>query len=117
MSLEIVLYFLALMFFGMLVFKIGYGLYNSIRPQKSSEEVNHSFKFEKIIGGLKCPRDFSCYKSGLNSLTKKEQVGTESFFACFKENSQACTFSHFLNNHFYCKCPLRAHLADALSNQ
>jgi hypothetical protein len=116
MFLEIITYFLILMIVGMLIFKIGYSLYNSIRPQKSSGEVNHSLKLEKIIGGLNCPRDFSFYKSGLHSLTKKEQAGTESIFVCLEENPQACTFSHFLNNCFYCKCPLRSYIANTLSN-
>jgi hypothetical protein len=62
MFLEKALYVLVLMIVGMLVFKIAYSLYDSIRHKKPFEKINNFSELEQIIGELKCPKDFYCIK-------------------------------------------------------
>jgi hypothetical protein len=33
-------------------------------------EEDHKKQIKRIIGGLKCPKDFKCYKSGFKALCK-----------------------------------------------
>jgi len=116
MFLELMLYFLVLVIFVMVVLKILYSLYDSIKNKKSSEAKRSLSKIEEIIDGVKCPKDFFCYQSGFNSLNKTENVGLESFLVCLEEKPQMCTFSHSIDDHFFCKCPLRTYIANALAN-
>jgi hypothetical protein len=116
MILEIVLYFLVLVIFGMVVFKIVYSLYDSIRCKKPLEEVTPLSELKKILGGVQCPRDFYCYKSKYNSLSKEEAIGAKSFLICLEEKLQECTFVISSDNHFWCKCPLRNYIANELNN-
>jgi hypothetical protein len=75
-------------------------------------------EFEKeiaeIIGGLKCPKDFKCYRSGFKALCKARQIGgAASFLECLEEDPRECIFSKFVSTGFYlCSCPLRKYIAD-----
>ena len=40
-------------------------------------EQNQKQEIEKIIGGIKCPKDFKCYKSGFENLCKAKDIGIE----------------------------------------
>ena len=116
MGLEIWLYILVLTIFAMVVFKIVYNLYASIRPRKSIEEIESLSELEKIIDGLKCPRDFHCYKSVYNSLDKTKDSDMKTFLFCFKEKLKGCTFSISSGNISSCKCPLRNYITKELGN-
>jgi len=116
MFLEIALYVLVLMIVCMLVFKIAYSLYDSIMHKKPFEEIKSISELESIIGRLKCPRDFYCYKSRESSLSKKNQVDLESFFTCLEEKIDNCTFSLSSEKQSYCKCPLRNYISNQLNN-
>ena len=76
----------------------------------------------KIIGALKCPKDFKCYKSGLEELCKAMYVeGVASFLECREEESQECVFSKHASfddhSFFICACPLRKYLASKMQPQ
>jgi hypothetical protein len=116
MILEISLYILVLMIVGMVVFKIVYNLYVSIKPKKSFEEIKSLSELERIIDGLKCPRDFHCYKSVHNSLDKKTAGDMKSFLFCFKEKLRGCAFSVPSESKSSCKCPLRDYIVRELDN-
>jgi len=74
-------------------------------------------RVEEIIGKLKCPKDFQCYKSGLENLCKAKEIrGTVSYLECLEKNSRECIFSVYLSDwdaHF-CACPLRIYIAEKL---
>ena len=53
----------------------------------------HKKEIEKIIGGMKCPRDFKCYKSGFKNLCKAKDIGVEGYVECLEDNPAACVFS------------------------
>jgi len=77
-------------------------------------EQDHMRQIEKIIGGMKCPRDFKCYKSGLENLCKAKDIGIESFLECLEKNTQECKFSLSFGYSYYCQCPLRRYIAKRL---
>jgi hypothetical protein len=78
-------------------------------------EQDHQKEIERIIGQLKCPKDFVCYKSGFETLCKAEDVGMESYLACLEEHSFECKFSvGFFGDRYYCACPLRVYIAKEL---
>jgi hypothetical protein len=67
-------------------------------------------EIEEIIGQLKCPKDFSCYKSGFEVLCKVEDIGMELFLECLEKNPSECKFSLFLGRSCFCRCPLRIYI-------
>ena len=68
-------------------------------------------KLEEIIGQMKCPKDFVCYKSGFKTLCKAEDVGMQSYLKCLEENPSDCIFSLGYAESHYCTCPLRCYIA------
>jgi len=72
-------------------------------------------EIEEIIDGMKCPKDFKCYKSGLESLCKAKDFGVyESLMCLDEEEAQKCVFSvRYAYKHF-CQCPLRTYIAKKL---
>jgi hypothetical protein len=71
-------------------------------------------EIEEIIGQFECPKDFRCYKSGLEVLCKAKYIGAEVFLECLEEVPHRCTFSLFLGRSYLCQCPLRAYIAKEL---
>ena len=68
-------------------------------------------KIKELIGQIKCPKDFICYKSGFENLCKAEDVGMKSFLKCLEENPRDCLFSRGYAESYYCTCPLRLYIA------
>ena len=68
-------------------------------------------KLEDIVNGLKCPKDFKCYKSGFKDLCKAEDIGIESFLVCLEEDPSECQFSIPFGEAYFCECPLRIYIA------
>ena len=77
-------------------------------------EGDVKLQIEEIIGQMKCPKDFICYKSGFESLPKVEDTGTESFIKCLGEDPQHCTFSIPFGYGYLCHCRLRVYIAKKL---
>jgi hypothetical protein len=68
-------------------------------------------KLEDLIGQIQCPKDFICYRSGLEKLCKAEDVGMKSYLKCLEESPRDCVFSLGYAESYYCTCPLRRHIA------
>jgi hypothetical protein len=62
-------------------------------------------EIEDIIDGLKCPRDFICYKSGFKELCKVKDIGLENFLICLNGLKQDCKFSVYFSELNFCHCP------------
>ena len=77
-------------------------------------EEDYKKEIEKIIGGMKCPKDFICYKSGFEDLCKAKDIGIESFLKCLEENPQKCLFSLTFGFGYVCQCPLRYYIVKKL---
>jgi hypothetical protein len=70
-------------------------------------------EIEEIIDGMKCPKDFRCYKSGLEVLCKAKNVGDGLFLLCLEEHPKKCKFVA-VDHGYLCKCPLRIYIANKL---
>ena len=68
-------------------------------------------EIEELMGGIRCPKDFSCCQSGLERLCKARDVGMESYLECLEKNPRQCVFSLGYADSYYCKCPLRRYIA------
>jgi len=64
-------------------------------------------KLKEMIGSIKCPKDFICYKSGFETLCKAEDVGKKSVLLCLEEKPEECKFSLPIGLKYYCQCPIR----------
>ena len=71
-------------------------------------------KIEEIVGGITCPKDFVCYKSGFENLCKAENIWMEFLFKCLEDDPRECVFSEGYDHVYYCKCPLRVYIAQTL---
>ena len=82
------------------------------KPRKPA--VNE--EIEKIIGGMQCPKDFKCYKSGFEVFCKAKSVGVgdESLLVCFEKYPQKCKLVS-LERGYLCECPLRIYIAKELN--
>lgn len=77
-------------------------------------EQDYKKEIEKVIGQMKCPKDFKCYKSGLQVVCKARDIGIESFLECLEEDCEWCKFSFHFGNRVFCRCPLRVYIAKKL---
>jgi hypothetical protein len=77
-------------------------------------EQNHSKAIEEIISHLKCPKDFTCKKSGFKVLCKARDIGIQSFLLCLEEDPPKCKFSLALEREYICECPVRIYVAKKL---
>jgi hypothetical protein len=71
----------------------------------------HRTQIEEIISGMKCPKDFKCYKSGFEDLSKIRIFQGGKVIECFEERSLLCKLSFSFGNGYFCKCPLRKYIA------
>ena len=68
-------------------------------------------ELKEIIGGMKCPKDFKCYRSGFKNLCKAKDIGIESHLECLEDDPYECNFSISFGYSFVCRCPLRVYIA------
>jgi hypothetical protein len=69
---------------------------------------------EEIIGEMKCPKDFKCYKSGFKNLCKADDIGLKSLIVCLEEKPYECNFSRLFGDSYFCECPLRKYIVKEL---
>jgi hypothetical protein len=77
-------------------------------------EPEHEREIRQLISEFDCPKDFMCYKSGLNNVCRAENIGSEPYLECLDENSEGCAFLLSYANVRFCDCPLRFYLAKKL---
>ncbi len=70
-------------------------------------------EIEELIRGMKCPKDFICYTSGLDVLCKAKAVGSD-LMECLEESAEACSFSVVSDDKHFCRCPVRLWIATIL---
>ena len=71
-------------------------------------------EIEDIVGGIECPKDFKCYKSGFQKLCRAKDIGIESFLECLEKDPKKCKFSLSFGLIHLCQCPLRVYIAKKL---
>ena len=71
-------------------------------------------QIEEIINGFECPKDFICYRSGLEELCRVRDIGLESFLVCLESHTLECKFSLYYGRLYFCQCQLRIYIAKKL---
>lgn len=78
-------------------------------------EPDQKNELEEIIGEIKCPKDFKCYKSGLKALCQAKDIGVDSLLECLEEDPEGCKFSFaFYGYSYFCQCPVRVYVSKRL---
>jgi hypothetical protein len=67
-----------------------------------------------IIDGLKCSKDFACFRSGFETVCKAKDIGLETFLACMTKDPMECKFSLLFGGISFCECPLRIYICRKL---
>ena len=75
---------------------------------------NYRKEIEEIIGAIRCPKNFICYRSGFEKLCKAKDIGMESFLECLEDKPVKCHLTLYVNNVLYCQCPLRIFISKKL---
>jgi hypothetical protein len=63
---------------------------------------------------MNCRKGFQCAESGFKKLCKAKDVGLKRHLLCLESGSASCDFSLFVENKYYCACPLRVYLTQNL---
>lgn len=71
-------------------------------------------EIEQIIGQMRCPKDFECYKSGFEILCSAKDIGLETFVECLEEEAKKCSLSASFGFGSLCQCPLRIYICKKL---
>jgi len=82
--------------------------------KKEKEDVISHRKVVEMIGELKCPKDFQCYKSKYDELCNAEFKGRPDILHCLEEAPDECIFSLSYMGIHYCQCPLRNYIAEKI---
>ncbi len=78
-------------------------------------QQRHEKQIQKIMSEMECRKDFECYKSGFENMSKVNDIGLEGFVECLKENAQECELSVSFGYSWFCRCPLRIYVAKTLN--
>lgn len=68
-------------------------------------------RMEGIIRGMDCPKDFECYRSELESLSKVNMNSYGDLIECLEESRRLCKLGISFRYSFFCICPLRGYIA------
>ena len=72
-------------------------------------------EIEELIAGMKCPKEFICYTSGLEVLCKAKVDRSRELLECLDESPEACPFSVASGNGYSCCCPVRKYIVITLN--
>jgi uncharacterized protein (UPF0335 family) len=84
------------------------------RLEKEKADVMQHIEVTEIIGGLRCPKNYHCYKTQYKELCKAEFIENLKIMNCLEEDSQGCIFSLLYKDAYYCQCPLRNYIAEKI---
>ena len=84
------------------------------RLEKEKTDVMQDIEVTEIIGGLKCPKNYRCYRTKYKELCKAEFVEKVKIVHCLEEDAQGCIFSLLYKDAYYCQCPLRNYIAEKI---
>ena len=74
-------------------------------------EQSHQRQIEEIMSGMKCSKEFICYKSGFKQLCNAKDIGILSYVECFEKIPPNCSFAFPFALVHLCKCPMRVFIA------
>ena len=71
----------------------------------------------RMIGTIKCEKNFKCAEAGFKSLCKTRDFGDDHALHCLDNSPSPCCFASVYKDGFemrFCRCPLRIYLAKNL---
>lgn len=68
-------------------------------------------QIEEIIRVMECARNYVCYKSGFENLSRIKIIRDVELVECLEENPQTCKLGFSFGYGTFCKCPLRYYIA------
>lgn len=71
----------------------------------------HKGNIEQIISEMECPKNFICYESGFENLSKIKIIADGERIECLGENPLRCKFALCYGSLTLCQCPLRNYIA------
>ena len=80
--------------------------------KKEKEDITSHREVVEIIGDLKCPKDFQCYKSEYKALCKAGVNGNPDILHCLEAEPDECIFSLSYRDTYYCQCLLRNYIVE-----
>jgi len=80
----------------------------------SQMEQAHLKEIEKIIYGLRLPKNSEYYEPGVGFSCKAKDIGLDAYVECLEMYSSTCPFSLSYGCSSYCKCPSRIYIAKEL---
>lgn len=84
------------------------------RLEKEKEDIVEHMEVTEIIGGLKCPKNYHCYRTKYTELCRAAFVDSLKVLHCLEENAQGCIFALSYKDAWYCQCPLRNYIAEKI---
>jgi hypothetical protein len=72
--------------------------------------LEHKGHIEKIINEMECPKNFICYESGFENLSKIKLIADGERIECLEENPLRCKFVLCYGSLTLCQCPLRNYI-------
>ena len=84
------------------------------RLEEEKSDVIQQIELTAIIGELRCPKNYHCYRTKYQKLCKAEFVEKLKVVNCLEEDSQGCIFSLLYKDAYYCQCPLRNYIAEKI---
>jgi len=84
------------------------------RLEKEKADVIKHIEVTEIIGELRCPKNYHCYRTKYKELCKAEFLEKLKILHCLEEDSQGCIFSLLYKDANYCQCPLRNYIAEKI---
>ncbi len=70
-------------------------------------------RIKSLLGRLRCTKELSCTKAGLQSLCKARYILNDKVKLCL-EKTPDCSFATKFGSGFLCECPVRIYLAKHL---
>jgi len=72
-------------------------------------------RIEEIMAGMECEKDFECYESGFEKISKVKDEGLLGYVECLENRGTRCKFKVPYGHSMFCKCPLRVYVAKELN--
>jgi hypothetical protein len=74
-------------------------------------EQSHQRQIEEIMSGMRCSKEFICYKSKFKQLCNVRDIGIEAYIECLEKIPSYCNFAFPFASVHLCKCPMRVFIA------
>ena len=68
-------------------------------------------EIDRIRECMRCERDCGCCRSGFTQMGRVRLLADGNLLDCLEERAATCRFSVAFGDGYFCRCPLRTHIA------